>query len=65
MKTLNRLKLTQLSKTELGKREMKLLIGGVQCECTCTCSISQGNGCDQLTYNNDGADQLRDNPISY
>lgn len=39
MKTVSKLKLTQLSKTELGKREQNQLLGGENC-CICGCTSS-------------------------
>lgn len=36
MKNIGKLKLTQLSKAELGKRELNKLVGGERC-CTCGC----------------------------
>lgn len=36
MKTIGKLKLTQLSKTELSKREQNRIVGGVNC-CICGC----------------------------
>lgn len=39
MKSLGRIRLTQLNKDELEKRELKELIGG-NCYCSCTSSIT-------------------------
>jgi len=36
MKTLKILKLNQLSKSELEKKELNYLSGGLSCGCTCT-----------------------------
>jgi len=37
MKILGKLKLNQLSKAELEKREMNILVGGYACICPCAC----------------------------
>lgn len=37
MKNLSKLKLNQLGKAELKKREMNILVGGYQCTCACAC----------------------------
>ena len=42
MKTLGKLKLTQLSKSEIGKRELNKLSGGAPGEC-CICAYGQTN----------------------
>lgn len=43
MKTLGKLKLTQLSKAELEKKELNQLIGGYDC-CQCNCQTSSTSG---------------------
>lgn len=42
MKTLGKLKLTQLSKSELGKRELNKLSGGASGDC-CICAYGATN----------------------
>ena len=42
MKAIGRLKITQLSKAELGKRELNRLVGGERC-CICGCRGSSSN----------------------
>lgn len=42
MKTLGKLKLTQLSKSEIGKRELNKLSGGGEGDC-CICAYGQTN----------------------
>lgn len=43
MKTVGKLKLTQLSKAELSKREENLLVGGEKC-CLCGCAYADQEG---------------------
>ena len=40
MKAIGRLKITQLSKVELGKRELNRLVGGERC-CLCGCHYEE------------------------
>ncbi len=48
MKSISRLKITQLSKAELGKRELNRLVGGENC-CICGCLGSSSS------FSNSGA----------
>ena len=48
MKSIEKLKITQLSKAELGKREQNHLVGGENC-CVCGCLGSSSS------YDNSGA----------
>ena len=53
MKNIGKLKLTQLSKAGLGKRELNKLIGGARC-CICGCRPG-GSSTSDVTYaNHDG-----------
>jgi natural product precursor len=59
MKTLSKLKLTQISMADLEKREMNKLLGGANC-CVCTCngtpSTSLGTG--NSEYSGNGSSDL-------
>ncbi|MBC5633879.1 TIGR04149 family rSAM-modified RiPP [Parabacteroides hominis] len=52
MKSIGKLKITQLSKAELGKRELNRLVGGERC-CTCGCRPG-GSSSSDVTYANYG-----------
>lgn len=57
MKNIGKLKLTQLSKAELGKRELNRLVGGENC-CACGCH-GPSSSYDNYTANiNGGASGL-------
>jgi len=43
MKTIDKLKLTKLSRVELEAREMNLLRGGTDADSSCNCDCSDGN----------------------
>ena len=43
MKTINKLKLTKLSKVELEAREMNILRGGTDADSTCNCNCASAN----------------------
>lgn len=64
MKTLGRIKLNQLGKTELEERELKLLVGGCSGACGCRANNNantsantqggyhvSGGSCEDITYN--------------
>lgn len=52
MKTIGKLKLTQLSNAELGKREQNRLLGGARC-CICGCN-GPSSTADNSSANNAG-----------
>lgn len=53
MKNIGKLKLTQLSKAGLGKRELNKLIGGARC-CICGCRPGGSSTSDVTHANNSG-----------
>lgn len=52
MKKLSKLKLNELSKTEIEKRELSKLLGGENCECGCA-GTSSSNANFNANYEND------------
>ena len=61
MKNIGKLKLTQLSKAELGKRELNKLIGGEHC-CICGCHSDRSSTLDVVNANNRGGARGWDSP---
>lgn len=55
MKAISRLKITQLSKAELSKRELNRLVGGENC-CLCGCHYANAEG--SSTGDNGGANNV-------
>ncbi|MBC5633882.1 TIGR04149 family rSAM-modified RiPP [Parabacteroides hominis] len=53
MKSIGKLKLTQLRKAELGKRELNKLVGGEHC-CICGCRSGGSSTLDVVNANNRG-----------
>lgn len=45
MKKLGKIKLNQLSKVEMKKKEMNMVKGGVDCWCSCTCDCTNNCAC--------------------
>jgi natural product precursor len=55
MKTLSNLKLTQISRADLEKREMNRLLGGANC-CICNCNgLGTGLGTGNSEYSGNGS----------
>lgn len=57
MKTIGKLKLTQLNSTELSKREQNRLVGGERC-CMCGCQGSSSQADNSSANNQGGASGL-------
>lgn len=57
MKTLKKIKLTQLNKVELDSREQNRLLGGARC-CLCGCNGSSSTGSNSGANNQGGASGL-------